>query len=238
MASKRSLLVASILAWLALPVFAHRPYERPAGTFQRADGTVLAIVEHCVDGMEFYFNGGVGPVSIQFRSADGTEVARTDYVHDVALSRSRDHIDVYRFRNTFFPLAERVQRFDGHSLSDITSSTTLSLSPFVHTGFHWKGYLVGLGVTVFFVVSWVTIGGMRLCWWVVPLRGLYLQLVILCGVPCLMFLLFGPLSQLVFVALAGLLAWVATLARKRFRQSTVRSVGDVVGKGAVGASSV
>src|ERR1044072_9042576 len=56
----------------ASSAFAHRPYERAVGTFERNDRTTISIVRHYVDGIV-----AADPVSIQFRLPGGTEVAKT-----------------------------------------------------------------------------------------------------------------------------------------------------------------
>ena len=60
---------AGIFSLSLCQTFAHRPYERAAGTFQRADGTSIAIVRHYVDGILMG-----DPVSIRFRLPDGLKL--------------------------------------------------------------------------------------------------------------------------------------------------------------------
>ncbi|MBL9176392.1 MAG: hypothetical protein JNL10_22805 [Verrucomicrobiales bacterium] len=134
-----SLRVSTILVgWIFLiPTFsawAHRPYERVAGTFQRADGTSISVVRHHVDGII-----ASDPVSIQFRLPEGVEIARTPHVFDAVLRSVPSGTEVYQYRNTWFPVASRVDFFDGYRLTDITSERRLP-SAVVHFADHWGAY--------------------------------------------------------------------------------------------------
>src|SRR5262245_40650713 len=102
------------------PAFAHRPYERGAGTFERADGEVISIVRHYVDGII-----AADPVSIQFRLPDGTKLAHTLHVFDAVVRPLGSGVEVYQFRSTWLPVASRVESFDGYELKDITSARQL-----------------------------------------------------------------------------------------------------------------
>jgi hypothetical protein len=129
----------------ATTAFAHRPYERVAGTFQRADGTVISIVRHHVDGII-----AADPVSIRFRLPDGTEVMHTPYIFDAIARPVTSGIEIYQFRTTWLPIASRVDLFDGYQLKDITSSRRAN-SLVVHFAGHWVGYLVAGGFAALFV---------------------------------------------------------------------------------------
>lgn len=140
-----SLRVSTVLVgWIFLiPMFsawAHRPYERVTGTFQRADGTSISVVRHHVDGIF-----ASDPVSIQFRLPEGVEIARTPHVFDAVLRPVPLGIEVYQYKNTWIPFASRVDFFDGYRLADITSERCLR-SAVVHFADHWGAY----GVVVVF----------------------------------------------------------------------------------------
>lgn len=132
----RSVCLASILLLATVTARAHRPYEHRAGTFKRDDGQIITIVRHRVDGII-----AADPVSIQFRLPDGTEIAHTPHVFDAVVRRTPLLVEVYQFRTTFFPVASRVDVFDGYSLKDITSRRRAE-SPLVHFSGHWVGYLL------------------------------------------------------------------------------------------------
>jgi hypothetical protein len=137
----------------AFPAFAHRPYERVAGTFQRADGTAISIVRHHVDGII-----AADPVSIQFRLPDGTEMAHTPHIFDAVVRPVPSAVEVYQFRTTWLPVASRVDIFDGYELKDITSSRRFT-SLLVHFAGHWVAYLIMAGCAVFFASLYFALRG-------------------------------------------------------------------------------
>lgn len=212
------LLAASIFLLLTTRSLAHRPYEHTAGTFERRDGIVVSIFEHYIDGIIF-----ADPVSIQFRLLDGTELAHTEYVSDAALSRSRDHIDIYQFGSTFIPIAKRIQRFDGYSLSDVKSPALVLLSPFIHTASHCFGYLLGLFFAAFFFVVWRAVCVMPARGWTDVFRGLGFVLVGLGSLLSLLMLLYAPISPIILTVLGAVLAISYSGVRNRFRQVTISS---------------
>jgi hypothetical protein len=171
-------------------------------------------VEHYIDGII-----AAAPVSIQFRLPDGTEVARTEYVSDAAVHRSREHLEVYLFENTFVPIAERVQRFDGYSLFDVTSPANVRISPLVHTAFHWRGYLLGFAVALIVVATSLALRGMPRCGWFAAIRALGFLVVVLVSLIWGLALLYGPLSPLVLGAFGALARFIYLLVRNRSRKS-------------------
>lgn len=188
-----------LTAW---PTFAHRPYDRAAGTFERRDGTAVSIVRHYVDGIFF-----ADPVSIQFRLPDGTNLASTPYVCDVVVRAVPTAIEVYQFPSTWVPIAGRVDRFDGYDLKNITSERRF-ISPFVHLGGHWVAYLVVVGLAVIFVGSYSALREIPKRGWRVALRWAGFAFVSFVGSLCAYdILVFEPVSPpilaLVFAALFG-----------------------------------
>jgi hypothetical protein len=145
---RSSTLLVCLVLLSTTPALAHRPYERVAGTFQRADGTSISIVRHWVDGIL-----GADPVSIQFRLPDGAEIARTRHIFDAVVQPVGSGVEVYQFRTTWLPVASRVDGFDGYRLTDITSSRR-ARSIAVHFVGHWVGYLVTGGLAAFLGVLW------------------------------------------------------------------------------------
>lgn len=151
MTTRLLLILASFALLSAQRVLAHRPYEHAAGIFRRGDGQNISIVEHYVDGIL-----GDDPVAIQFRLRDGTVVAATDYTVDAIIRHTPPGIEVFQFSSTWIPVASKVQRFDGYSLTEITTSTKRLLSPLLHTRNHWISYVVALGFAALLFGSWFT----------------------------------------------------------------------------------
>jgi hypothetical protein len=150
-----------LTSWTA---FAHRPYDRAAGTFERRDGIAVSIVRHYIDGIFF-----ADPVSIQFRLPDGTNVASTPYVFDAVLRAVPSAVEVYQFPSTWVPIAGRVDRFDGYDLRNITPERRL-ISPFIHLAGHWVEYLVVFGLGMIFVALYLALRAIPKRGWRVPLR--------------------------------------------------------------------
>ncbi len=149
MMKRLGLLVAGSL--LAIPAFAHRPYEVAAGSFTRSDGVKISGVEHYIDGIF-----GTDPVSVQFRLADGTVVAQTERTADSVVVRSTGlGFEVYRFYSDWIPFASRVQQFDGFSLVDVSSQRSGWHSLLVHTRAHSRDYAIVLAFAGVVIGGWV-----------------------------------------------------------------------------------
>ena len=194
--------------------FAHRPYERVAGTFQRADGTTISIVRHHVDGII-----AADPVSIQFRLPDGVEVAHTPHIFDAVVEPIASGLEIYQFQTTWIPVASRVDSFDGYELKDITSSRR-ARSFLVHFTGQWVGYLVTSGLATVFVASYFALRSMPERGWRAALRWLGLAFVrvagFLLGYDILMF---EPVSPLVLGGF-GAIVWALIRVIRRKRQLT------------------
>ncbi len=205
-------LVCAILL-SAFPAFAHRPYERPSGTFQRTDGPVISIVQHHVDGII-----AADPVSIQFRLPDGTEVAHTPHVFDAVVRPVSSGFEIYQFRTTWLPVASRVESFDGYDLKDITSSRRAG-SLLVHFAGHWVGYLVASSLAAFFVALYFGLLAMPKRGWRAALRWVGFGFV---GVAGSLFaydiLVFEPVSPLVLAG-CGAIVWVLIRVTHRKRHA-------------------
>ncbi len=86
-------LYAGWVCGLLLPAasaFAHRPYERVAGSFERSDGVSIAIARHYVDGIM-----GRDPVSIQFRLPNGREIVCTPHTGDAVVRPITGGVEIY-----------------------------------------------------------------------------------------------------------------------------------------------
>ena len=199
----------------AFPAFAHRPHERLAGTFHRADGTAISIVRHHVDGII-----AADPVSIQFRLADGAEVAHTPHIFDAVLRPVASGVEIYQFRTTWFPVASLVDLFDGYQLKDITSSRRAS-SLIVHFTGHWVSYLVAGGFAAFFVALYFGLRAMPKRGWRAALRLLGFAFVGVAGFFLAYdILVFEPLSPLVLGG-CGAIVWALIRVIRRKRHAIV-----------------
>ncbi len=209
----------AFLIWVfllaAISAFAHRPYERVAGTFQRADGTAISVVRHHVDGII-----AADAVSIQFRLPDGAEIARTPHIFDAVVQPVSSGVEVYQFRTTWLPVASRVDSFDGYELKDITSSR-LGRSFRVHFTGHWVGYLVTGGLAAFFVALYFALLSMPKRGRRAALRWLGSAFVGVAGyLLAYDILVFEPVSPFVLGG-CGVIVWALIRVIRRKRHATV-----------------
>jgi len=206
----RAYLVCVILL-AAFSAFAHQPYERVAGTFQRADGTTISIVGHHVDGII-----AADPVSIQFRLPDGTLVARTPHTFDAVVRPVPSAVEVYQFRTTWLPVASRVDTFDGYELKDVSSSRRFT-SPLVHFAGHWVAYLVAVALGLFFAGLYLALRAMPKRGWRGVLRWVGFAFVGVAGsLYAYDMLVFEPVSPLVLGACGAIvLVFIRFTCRKR-----------------------
>jgi hypothetical protein len=206
--------VVSLLLFAPLRAWAHRPYEHIAGTFDRADGKVLTIVERHVDGIVV-----ADPVSIQFRHADGTELAHTSYVSDAVLRRTTSGIQIYQFSTTWLPIAGRIDLFDGYSLTNITSSKRQWFSLLVHIAGHWTGYLATFGFGALFLLGWLGIRAIPKRGWLTALRMLGFVCVGFATAIYLLILLYAPISPVVLLVLGSPGVLVYRVLRSRLQRA-------------------
>ena len=190
-------------------VMGHADYFRSLGTFVRSDGTPITVQRYLIDGIIMR-----DPVAIKFRLPDGTEIATTGFDSDAVASWSSNYIDVYQFGFHPFPVAQKVFRFDGHTLTDITSPGRVVYSCIPYTAFHWRSYLALLTAGIF--LSWA---GPALKQKVEnkPARVLGLALVKVGWLIYLFILLLIPIYVLVLVAL-----WALTVLGFRALQSRLQ----------------
>ena len=201
-----------LVAW---PALAHRPYDRPAGTFAREDGTAISIVRHYVDGIFF-----ADPVSVQFRLPNGTNVAQTPYIFDAVVQTAPSSVEVYQFPSTWVPLASRVDRFDGQELHDITTERRLN-SLFVHFSGHWIAYLVIVGLGAFFAAIYSALRAIPKQGWRLALRWIGFGFAGFAGSLCAYdILVFEPVSPLILAFVAAVSMVVLKLVRRK-RHATV-----------------
>jgi hypothetical protein len=200
MTTRLTIIIVSSL-FFATHAFAHRPYEVAAGSFTRRDGVTVSAVEHYVDGIL-----GTDPVSVQFRLPDGTVITQTDRTRDsVVVRRTIGGIAVYCFPSDWIPIASSVQRFDGFSLTDITTSRERSFSPLVHTRAHWGAYAVVLGLAAVFVACWFVARAIPKRGWLAGLRMFGLVAVGLAAALCVLLVLLAvPVSPFILCIFGGI----------------------------------
>ena len=185
----------------ALPAIAHRPYEKAAGGFPRNDGQTISIVE-------FYRDGIIGPdpVVIQFRMADGTPVAHTVSTFVAILHPVASGLEIYEYQTTWWPVASRVELFDGYQLKDVTAARR-SASVRVHFVSHWVSYLVLLGISGLFTGGWLALRALpKRGWWKAARSVGFLFLACAGALYAYDVLMFEPVSPLVLVGFGCLLA--------------------------------
>jgi hypothetical protein len=197
------------------PVEAHAPYEYKIGSFVRSDGAEIAVIRHFEDGIL-----GPDPMSIRFRLGDGVDLAKTDLTAEAVVSYGSGGVEIFQYRFLLVPIAHRVGRFDGYSL---TRAPTVGAfrSIRVHTLEHWRGYGI---VTLLGLLLAILGRGI----WRLPTRGIFGGLRTM-GIVCWYFvffvlaydvLVFEPLSLLVLLSIGGLVLAGCALgvrAKRRLR---------------------
>lgn len=142
------------LIWIALIVllsqstFAAEP-ERVVGQFQRDDGTTIRAMERDMDGVA----GFVG-FKCWFALPDGKEI-KDPFAPGSCVVRTGDsRADVYNFpySSRWFPVANRVLRFDGYQFTQSTQTWKYWVSPVIHTSHYFTGYLIALAMFTPFLV--------------------------------------------------------------------------------------
>jgi hypothetical protein len=198
---------------MAMPVFAHRPYEHIAGTFQRSDGKTITIVLRYVDGIVVS-----DPVSVQFRLPDGIEVAHTPRANDAIVRYVPSAIEIYQFPSNWIPVADRVDSFNGYVLQDITSSRR-TISPLIHFANYWLGYLVTLGIALFYVSIWHRLQTKPQRKWQAVSRVAAFTFLVLYAYYLLMF---APISPLVVIVCVSIFTLIYGLIRKKWQAGILK----------------
>jgi hypothetical protein len=141
------------LIWIALlTLFAPSAFAEQSqvvGQFQRDDGTTIRAIEMDKDGVI----GFVG-FDCWFALPDDKEI-RDPFAPGSCVVRTGDSgADVYNFpfSSRWFPLANRVLRFDGHQFTQVTQHWKYWLSPAIHTAHYFTGYLMALAIFTPFLV--------------------------------------------------------------------------------------
>jgi hypothetical protein len=126
----------------------------------------ISVVKHYVDGII-----AADPVSIQLRLPDGIVIAATGYNTEAVVRRKGAATEVFEFSSSWVPIATRIHRFDGYSLSEITTSAGRLVSPLVHTRAHWINYVVTLAFAAVFLAGWFGTRAIPRRGWLSALRG-------------------------------------------------------------------
>lgn len=142
------------LVWIVLLVlFSQSTYaaepELMVGQFQRNDGTTIRAMERDMDGVV----GFVGYMC-WFVLPDGKEISAPFTPGSCVVRTGDSGADVYNFpfSSHWFPVANRVLRFDGYQFAEVTQPWKYWLSPAIHTTHYFPGYLIALAIFTPFLV--------------------------------------------------------------------------------------
>lgn len=138
---------------LLLMLFSQSPYaaepELVVGQFQRDDGTIIRAIEMDMDGVI----GFVGYMC-WFVLPDGKEIKEPFAPGNCVIRTGDSGADVYNFpySSRWFPVANRVLRFDGYQFTQVTQPWKYWFSPAIHTAHYFTGYLIALAIFTPFLV--------------------------------------------------------------------------------------
>jgi hypothetical protein len=157
------------LIWIVLLVlFSNYTYaaepELVVGQFQRDDGTTIRAMEMDMDGVVAF----VG-FDCWFALPDGKEIRDPITPGSCVVSTGDSGADVYNFpySSRWFPVANRVLRFDGYHFTQVTQPWKYWLSPAIHTAHYFNGYLIALAIFTPFLIFgvWVVNKTPTRRWW-------------------------------------------------------------------------
>jgi len=133
----------AILMLLAAPAWAEAPYV--AGKFTFSDGVVVTATELEMDGVIARTG-----VMCWLDLSDGKKVWLTRPKQSLScVVRTHESMaEIYWYRSDALPIANKVERFDGYTFTDITTPARRWLSPLIHTGNHWLSYVVTIGLFI------------------------------------------------------------------------------------------
>lgn len=216
----RSWLIGMLLplTLLLLSGSAWAQYPSDAGNFVRSDGVV--VTARTLEGDGVIARTGN---TCWFELSNGASVklvAPNRSLSCVILPRSR-LAEIYWYRSDMLPVANRVEQFDGHAISDITTPSRRWFSPLLHTYTHWVSYLVAL---VLFSV--LLLFGFRIMratphhsWWRV-LQGIWILAgILLVAVYSLYLTMYSAVSPPVLFVLAGMVLIVVLKFKKPDRDA-------------------
>lgn len=204
-------ILAACLLGIVSQVQARSPVE--AGSFTRGDGLQVTAFE-LDHGITKYRRTTCGFEMPDGSTLDVSLTGKTDVDqknpqsrrYQACLIRTLDtSAEIYLYPSTRLPVAASVQRFDGYQFTDITTAEKRWLSPLIHIGRHWLGYLMCLVLTLPFLIL-ETMIVRRTCgrgWW----RTLR-RITIGAGIGFVSFYILvttlsGPYSPLIYILIAG-----------------------------------
>lgn len=195
------------LIWIVLLVlfsqstFAAEP-ELVVGQFQRDDGTTIRAIEKDIDGVIAF----VG-FDCWFALPDGKEIRTPFALGNCVVRTGGSGADVYNypFSSRWFPMANRVLRFDGHQFSQVTQPWKYWFSPAIHTAHYFTGYLIALAIFTPFLIFgvWAVKKTPTRRWWMLLRVILVLTGVSIAAAFGVFMVMYGPYSLGIWLPLVA-----------------------------------
>jgi len=196
------------LIWIVLLVlFSQRTFaaepESVVGQFQRDDGTIIRAMERDMDGV-------IGFVGFKcwFVLPDGKEISAPFTPGSCVVRTGDSGADVYNFPHSsrWFPVANRVLRFDGYQFTEVTQPWKYWLSPAIHTTHYFTGYLIALAMFTPFLVfgAWAVRTTPTRRWWMLLRVILILAGVSIAAVFGAFMVMYGPYSLGIWLPLVAI----------------------------------
>lgn len=201
-----------LLVLLSQSTFAAEP-KLVVGQFQRDDGITIRAMERDMDGVI----GFIG-YDCWFVLPDGKEISDPFTPGSCVVRTGDSGADVYNFpfSSRWFPVANRVLRFDGFQFTEVTQSWKYWLSPVIHTAHYFTGYLIALAIFtpfMFFGV-WAVRTTPTRRWWMLLRVILVLTGVFITVAFGGLMAMYGPYSLGIWLPLAALFVALYVWLRK------------------------
>jgi hypothetical protein len=204
------------LIWIVLmtlssqSTYAAEP-ELVVGQFQRDDGIAIQAMEMDMDGVI----GFVGYMC-WFVLPDGKKISDPFTLGSCVIRTGDSGADVYNFpfSSRWFPVANRVLRFDGYQFTEATQPWKYWLSPLIHTAHYFTGYLIALAVFTPFLVfgAWAVRATPTRRWWMLLRVILVLTGFFITAAFGGFMAMYGPYSLGIWFPLVALYVYVALYA--------------------------
>ena len=177
-------------------------------------------------------DGVIGFVGFDCRFAlpDGEEI-RDPFAPGNCVVRTGDSgADVYNypFSSRWFPVANRVLRFDGYQFTQVTPPWKYWLSPVIHTAHYFTGYLIALAIFTPFLIFgvWAVKKTPARRWWMLLRVILILTGVSIATAFGVFMVMYGPYSLGIWLPLVAtyfvLYVWLRKLIlAMRMKRSSV-----------------
>lgn len=213
---------------LLLVLFSQSTYaaepELVVGQFQRDDGITIRAMERDMDGVI----GFIG-YDCWFVLPDGKEISDPFTPGSCVVRTDDSGADVYNFpfSSRWFPVANRMLRFDGYQFTEAAQPWKYWLSPVIHTVHYFTGYLIALAIFtpfMFFGV-WAVRATPTRRWWMLLRVILVLTGVFITAVFGGFMAMYGPYSLGIWFPLAALYialyVWLrkAVIAKRMMRSA-------------------